>query len=208
MDSYHFFGYLATYSLLVPILVGMIKFRMAALHQKIFLFYLLYGFLSDASRPFIDSEIVSRWMYHIFSLVEIIFLAWYMREVTSNLILRKILLIAMPLILISWISVRFYFAKDSHAYSPVFDSVTAIFISSFAAIILLGMTQQNSGLKNQPDFWFLTGTFVYFFCANFIFSLLGTEIINRVWFIHNLLNVLVYCLFTIGFVSISDNTKN
>ena len=201
MDSYHFFGYLSTYTTLIPLAAGFSRFNRLIQRHRFFLFYILYGFLSDVFKPSMGSEEMKKWMYHVFVLVETTFLIWFMSQVTEKIILKKILVASIFFFIAFWFITRFFIAAESTAYSPMFDMLCAVYISSMAAILLINMAQRHDEILTEPDFWFLTGTFIYFFCANFIFGLLGTDIYQKIWFIVNCLNVISYLIFTKAFLT-------
>ena len=208
MDSYLFFGYLSTVCILLPIAAGFMRISNSSLRHRLFLAYLIYGFLNDFLKPFIDSEVTGQWMYHIFVLVETVFLLWYMSRIAKNSLIRKILAVSSVVFLAFWLVNRFILEPGSTGYSPVYDMVSAIFVSCAAAYILITMAQQSDSVLDEPDFWFIAGTFLYFFCANFIFGLLGTDIYRSIWFIVNCLNIVVYVIFTKAFFSIRKPTKD
>lgn len=202
MDSYHFFGYLSTYCTLIPLAAGFSRFKYLVMRHRFFLFYILFGFLIDVLKPAIPNDDIKKWMYHIYVLVETIFLIWFMGQISGGKRFQKILNASIFFFIAFWLISRFVIAEQPTDYTPVFDMLCAIYISCIAAIILINMAQQFDTIIREPDFWFLTGTFIYFFCANFIFGLLGTDIYRKIWFIVNCLNVVAYLIFTWAFLLI------
>lgn len=192
--------YLGAYSILIPILSGIIVYNRIGLSYKLFVFYLALGFCVDVCKPYMQSVVLSIWTYRIFSIIEILFLSWFLKEVSQNKTIKKIVRFAIPAFIILWIICYYIVVLPNQRYSPLFDTISSIYLSFLSAIILLQFTQQNINLIRRPEFWFVGGTFFSFFYATFLFGLMNTELLNKIWFLYRINIVITYLAVATGFL--------
>ena len=102
---------------------------------------------------------------------------------------------------IMWIVAHINFTK-SDASDAMFNTVYEMAVALLAAYSLLRMTQKTTSLISQPDFWFLTAIFSYCFCTFFEMAFLHSSQMHKIWFFHNLFDMIAYLVYTIGFFKI------
>jgi len=200
MDTYHLFGYIAAYATLLPIAAGILVYKKADFIYRLFLFYVVLAFCIDFFKPFIKSEDVAKWMYWFFSITEVVFITWFLKEVTRQSVVRNILKAAIPAFVILWIICYFVLLRPDQKYSPLFDTSSAIFLSCFSALLLLQITQQGSDLVRKPEFWFVGSVFFSFFCASFLFGLMNTDLLKRIWYLYRIITILNLLMIMTGFL--------
>lgn len=192
--------YLGTYSILIPIIIGIIVYNRIGFNYKLFIFYMIFGFCVDVFKSYIHSETISILTYWFYSITEIVFLSWFLKEITQQITLKKILRTAIPVFIIFWIVCYFILLPPGQRYSTLFDTISSIFITFISAIILLQFTQQNINLIKRPEFWIVGSIFLSFFFATFLFGLTNTELLNRIWFLYRIMTIVTNFVLVIGFL--------
>jgi len=192
---------ISTYAILIPILTGLIVYRSSSKEIKFLLFFLIWGFIVDSPRDYILNQRFNIWAYNIYAFTETMFMLWFL-EKCSNKWLSDIIKVLFIIMFLLWFAYYFVFVFQIFElnYNDLFDSISAIIISSISAVCLLEMTKRSERITILPAFWFLSGIFFYFFCANFIFGFLQTDFVKQIWFIHNIINILTYFIFTKAFL--------
>lgn len=212
MNEYSFreeIGLIATFTTLIPIFIGIIRYKTAVKPLRLFLFFLIYGFFTDLIvSPLIQLSLSPKYfLFILYSLIESAFLFWFIGYSNSYSLVKRIsfsLAIAMipfwfitEIVLSPWLDP-----------SPIFDTAYQILISILSAYSLLKLAEEKIELQKLPMFWFMLGIFFYCFTTFFISIFIGEEIRNKIWFMRNLINLLLYAIFTIGFLTIPRPTKN
>jgi hypothetical protein len=195
---------ISTYAILIPIIAGFITYRFSSRGIKFLLFFLIWGFVVDVPRNYIENKEFNVWAYNFYSLTEIIFMLWFLLKHSSGILLIKFIKGLLPVMFLFWVTCIFLLQPHNSEidYSALFDSTSAFIISFIAAFSLLEITKHSESLVILPAFWFLTGIFFYFFCANFIFGFLQTDFLNQIWFLHNIINIITYLIYTKAFLTI------
>lgn len=202
-------GYLVTFSVLIPITAGVIRFSFLNRALKFFILYLVIGFLKDASEPIINNSLINQITFNLYSLFEFLFLVWFLMQLSAvskvKTIYRYILLVLIPF----WMYAHYRAAGSLNitTYSALFDSVSAIVISFIAAFELLELTKKGINLTQQYAFWFVTGIFFYFFCCNFLFGFLEMDFLRSIWFLHNIICIITYLVITKGFLCVREKVN-
>ena len=196
---------IGTFSILVPIVLGILSYKKSQLAHRVLTAILLLGFAIDFFGLYcylnkIDiSDTTENARYAIYALVETLFYLWFMikisdaKKITSRF--AKWLCIVLPVV---WF-VEFIVFYDGFSQSNVFDAVSAIGVSFISAFLLIQLAEEGTPMLPNPKFWFLVSIFFYFFCSNFLWSLVKTDIGRQVYFMHAILGIISYALFSIGF---------
>ncbi len=200
----HTIRLLATFTTLMPIVAGLLRYKTAGKIFRLFLYFLVYGFLTDVLVwQLMDvSRDASFYLFILFPLAEALFLLWFMKATNTSPVITKICNILMVLMIPFWICVHFIF-NSGEQLNAVFDTSYEIIISILSAYSLLKLAESQTELKKLPIFWFQLGIFIYCFTTFFLSGFLGTDLLQRIWFMHNLINLIVYLLFTKAFLTIS-----
>ncbi len=202
MDFNLFIRYASSFAILIPVITGLWNYRRQGVNSKYFIYFLLAGFIADQLHPPIVGDFARVWVFNLYVLFEVVFLIWFIRRISKNIEAEKFYRAGIYIMIGFWLAAHFIFRKEIHGFSSIFSSATAIIISCIAAYELLRITQREENLAALPEFWFLTGIFFYFFCANFLFGFLQSEILTKIWFLHNIINIITYLIYTKGFLCI------
>ncbi|MBS1505229.1 MAG: hypothetical protein JSS79_01175 [Bacteroidetes bacterium] len=191
---------------ILPIGLGLYKFKTADNPARLFLLFLIIGFLTDLS-VWIMLQVNENWPGHevfdLYALIEALFYFWFASVVTNQPVLKiisKILLILTPF---WWVFCMFLYPRltestASGLFIPSYE-IAGAFVTGFA---LLALSESEENLFASASFWFLAGIFFYTFCTFFIMTLMDTRLLNPLWFLNNVFNILSYLFFTLGFRAI------
>lgn len=208
MDFYFLFGYLATYSTLLPVAIGLYRFRNSAIYQRGLLLLLSIGFVIDCVNPLLADMGIKYLIYHLWSVSESLFIFWFLKRVSETKSERKLCMAGLIATIPVWLACLWFSAKFGVRYNPVFDTLISIGISFISALILLRFTREKSTLLSSTNFWLVGGIFFYFFCSDFIFGLMASDFLKRIWFIADLVVIFGYLILAIGFWLIKkDETR-
>ncbi len=205
----HTIRILATFTTLIPIGAGLLRYKTAGKIFRLFLYFLIFGFLTDLLvwQLMEVSRNASFYLFIFFPLAEALFLLWFIKVTNASPIISKICNILFIFMIPFWLCDHFVF-NTGEELNAVFDTSYEIIISILSAYSLLKLAETETELKKMPIFWFQLGIFIYCFTTFFLSGFLGTSIMQSIWFIHNLINLIVYLLFTKAFLSISKEKSS
>ena len=197
------FRTLSEYSILLPILAGIIIFKKANTLYRLLLFFLIYGFITDL---IVGNERISyqtRFMiFQFYPLIETIVLLWFMLKINLDSKLEKackLMIIVLPLFWIYCHAVSYDNTEGFKRMHSVYNSTYTLTISIFAGFALLKLSEKNSNLGSLPLFWFLLTIFINCFCNFFIKNLMDASFLKKVWYLTNIINILCYITLAIGY---------
>ncbi|MFM9983872.1 MAG: hypothetical protein ACKVOK_01480 [Flavobacteriales bacterium] len=185
----------------IPVFFYFWNFKVLKGAQKWFGLFLIWGATVDIKYYLPLSDEFHDNVYLVFVLTEVGFYLWFLGEMGKSHIPKKmiqLLLIGLP---IFWYVTTFLLEDphDNDIYTGLYDGVTAALLSSIAAFQIYKLTQSQSPLEKNPNFWFLSGIFFYFFCSVFIFSIMSKEVAEGAWMVHRVINAATMIIFAIGF---------
>lgn len=188
---------ISTFSVLLPVVMGLLFFREIGSLFWYFIGFLIVGFLVDFAGWIFyitengDANNVVRYAYSLF---EPLFLIWFLGQFGPNtklkFLLKNVWIIILPLWLISVFSNDFF---------PIYKTTTQIFISSASCFYILKFVEKESNIIHDLTFWVLIGIFFYNFCTFFLMGFLNTTLGLDLWYLHNVINVLTNLLYFVGF---------
>ena len=207
-------GIISTYSGLIPLIAGIIVFKRVGISFRLLLFLLLYGFLTDSFVGYLYNagEInFSRFLFNIYSPVEAVFFSLFFYKTDCFKIIRQI---AFSGIFI-WPLIWFFLDIDLKTlhwvdtpYNGTFVSAYEIVIASLSTACILHLTTTGEILFKSPLFWSFLGIFIYCFCTFFINALVQTNVMNEIWFLHNIINIITCLIFIIAFLVAGKAAKS
>lgn len=194
-------------AILVPLAINASIIRAAGINLRLFLVFLLVGLLSDLAGWYASHhdtlEIYFLYTSFFYSLFESVFFIWLIKNYSKSKALKQVGNVVLIIIglwsgytLFKGLSVQGDTSQTSQL--DVFYQVAVSFLGGFT---LLSMAEKEEQLTNVPMFWIFTGIFFYCFSTFFIFvikSTLENEQANRLWPIHNIVNIITYILYAIG----------
>jgi hypothetical protein len=185
---------------LIPIAVGIYKYHNLNYFCRTFLFFLIYGFLVDASVWFYKdiAKPISYFTYNSYSLIESIYFFWFISLTTNSPVLQKIKWKPVIILLPFW-TIAHYVINEPNKPSSIFDTTYLIAISFLSGFAILKFIEKESK-SNQVYFSIMLGIFINTFGTFFTSSLLETELRHRLWFLQNIINIIAYLIFTKAFL--------
>jgi hypothetical protein len=201
---------ITTYTTLIPLCAGILRFKTAAPLLRLFLFFLAYGFVTDVliGMLYETHKSLSHSIYLYYSLAESIFLLCIIGFIANERLVKKLCYTTAAMMIPFWIIlfyVRFFiFYIEVKVPEPqsVFDPSYQVIVAAFSASLMLRMAEEKKDLERSPVFWIVVGIFFYCFTTFFISLFQDTDFIGSIWYIHNLTSIISNLFFTIGYLAI------
>jgi hypothetical protein len=196
-ENFYILQIISTFSVLPALLLGLFFFNKIPLLPKYFLGFLLIGFMIDLLgwyfylTKYADGHTYFRYAYNLF---EPLFLCGFLGELLPKNKLRIFCHWAWILIFPFWLLSIFY--PGLYAMYKISTEVFIAFVSSFC---LLSLVEKEISWIQMPVFWILIGIFFYNFSTFFFMGLSTTDLGNRLWFMHNIINVTTYLFFMVAY---------
>ena len=204
---------LLIFTILIPIVIGVIHYKTADNDSRLFLFFLIIGFFTDLTMRLLNNVESHRHLvliYNVYSLIEALFFFWYIRKKTESKLLRSFANAFLYTTLPFWIfchTVYSLLLSEKISQSALFDITYEILAAFLAGFALLQLTERSDGITRTPVFWFTMGIFFYCFCTFFIMGYLQTWMAIKIWFMNNIINLISYSFFTMGFWQLRHEKK-
>jgi hypothetical protein len=197
MTSFYFLQISSTLSVLLPFLIGIWKFSKYNYLVKMFVAFLGIGFLTDVSGwyLFLQQDASTNMLIRTgYDLIESCFLLWFTSQFITlkklKLIISKSWIIVIPAWLIS-----IQFPKGIE----IFETTSQMIVSFISSFCILQIIEKQGTDKHFVSFVLLIGIFFYCFCTFFFQSLLTTQIGLKIWFLHNIINIITNLIYFWGF---------
>ncbi len=213
MFSKNFNSIFAPLSILLPLIIGLYKFKVLSFSAKIIWWNLILTAIINTTAVIIAKVFHSNNLplVHLFTVIETIMLIWFYKRLLEIKVSSKwysILQIAFILICIA----NTVFFQNIHTYCSYTRSVESIICMLFALNYFAKIASTDIKALKDAGFYFNTGIFLYFSGAFMLFvfsNFLAVKLTKTdfliIWNIHACLFVLMYIFFAIGF---SLNKKN
>lgn len=206
-----YMGYIVPGAILLPIYAAICQRKHATRPgYKVLLLYLLVtAVVSIVSKILVLNKVTNIPLIHTDTLLEVVLLLIYLSHVLKDetmLMVVRLLIILFPL----YCLVNFLFLQSIFTFNTYTRPVGAILL------ILLCMgywweygNDEESGVwHNNPDNWFVSGILLYFSSSLFLFVCSNYLVVHSnednnilVWTIHATLVLIMYLLFTVGFLN-------
>lgn len=149
-------------------------------------------------------------MRRTYGLLEALFFLWFI-FLLSREQLSKMIKWSVPLVVLSWVLFEIMFPfgllqnplRFELAYFQAIYRVLAAFFGGFALLQLVeyNLLDAKSGLH-----WLLFGVFMYNLATFFIMLLQRVPLGEKLWYLHNSVNMLSYLIYARGFILIIKAT--
>jgi hypothetical protein len=203
-------GVIVPFSILLPIVIGMIKYKVLSGSAKLLLLYLIISALFTGI-----ALLVGRYYHmnnmpvtHLFTIIEFVILVAYYRKISEPVRKNSFYYLLICLFVLLCI-VNALFFQSIYTYNSYTKSIEAIICILFALNYFAAIAAGSPSKKpvTQPDFYFNAGFFLYFSGAfmlfvfsNFIISNLSLHNFLIIWTIHAALVLLMYLFFSTAFL--------
>lgn len=193
--------------ILFPIFVCALTFKKGSRDFRLFFLFLLIGFFADSAMYIIEqiggNEHRGRinLTYNIYSFVEAVFFIYLIKTYIQNPFFKKFsnaLFFLTPILWIVLQIIRLKYPSEGFHPGSVFDLYYEITFSFLAGFVLLEMVEKEDAVSDKPMFWIFLGIFFYCFSIFFIATFLNTELSQKLWFLHNIFNIITYVFYTVG----------
>jgi len=211
------FVLISAYSILVPIVVGLLYFRQFDSNSRImFALILLAGIPQLAAAIYSDTryDAFTTMLYNCYALADpLVWAVLFFRNI-KNTKLRW----AVAILPLAQVSMWFYLlaAKDMHrVLFKEMICLTSIVQVLWTAVFFYEQysSYEVSRIETKPLFWFCLGIMIYAPTTYFLFvfydQLHGKYAINSwLWNFHGVVNTLMYCIISVGFWINKRNETN
>ena len=191
-------------SVLIPIAAGIYKFKPASRVERSVLFFLVFGMLVDASMQLHYRNEIRMAVITGYSIVESLFFVFLLDNYSEKNVLKKKVKSLYVIFFLLWIS-AFVLFKDVELFFGTIRELYEMFyfmiISLLSGFLLLKMVEKENAFQT-PSFWFVLALFIYCFCTFFLAAFIRDEIAKKIWFVHDIFNIITYLLFTKAFLTI------
>jgi len=194
---------ISSFSILVPLAIAGTKLRTGDLKLRLFFLFLLFGAVVDGI-GFASYKANEIWKIHgyllAFYLVYEAFFFLWIASFNFELGIRTRIRNSIGVVFILLFLTKFYFDffEGNILYSSIIQMFILIVISFILGFSLLRMAEQRDDILSYPWFWILAGIFLYSFGTFFIDALLYSQIIDRIWYTRNIINIIQYGFFVVG----------
>jgi hypothetical protein len=200
---------ISTYSGLIPLLAGVCFGRRRSFAW--FSGFIAYGLLTDFLVMTVEDGHVSWLIQYLYSLVDFLFLTLFcLPVIIPRLGCRAKILISAVIFMLWFFAHQLYDFSESLLPTPRpwFEAGYGMLLAIISAWGLVRITEKGKDSPHRNYFWFLIGIFFYNFCSFFIQALSNELIALQFWFVHNIVNVLTMCIYTIAFVCLRNENKD
>lgn len=198
-------GVVVPLAILLPIVVAVWRLRQLNAVARIILTYLLTScVVSLAASAMIWNRMVNLPVSHIYTVVEFFFFTFFYRSLLQG---KKTITVIQVCFLIACV-LNTIFVQDLYQFNSYTRSLEALVIMLLSVnyfALLFTDISIDKPLQN-PAFWFNTGIFLYFSGAFMLFIFSNYMLkesrasFTVVWNMHATLVLLMYLLFTLGFL--------
>lgn len=209
--SKNFIGVIVPLSILLPFCIALFRWRSLHTAARYIFLYLLVSAAINAMAILIGKFLHRNNMplVHILTGAEVVIFLLYYKTLFGHTE-KKRLYLSMGGLFILFCGLNALFFQSIYTYSSYTRSVEALIcmllaLNYFAR--LASDTESSSRIIHKPDFYFNAGIFLYFSGAfmlfifsNFIITGISKANFYTIWNIHGALVVLMYALFSIGFI--------
>ncbi len=206
-----FTGVIVPLSMLLPLFIALFRWRCLTLQAKYLFLYIAVTVVINSTAILIGKLLHKNNMplVHLLTAADVVILLLYYKALFNHQNKLRLYLSASAIFIIFCV-INVIFFQSIYTYSSYTRSVEAIICMLFALNYfarLASETATSVKIIKQPDFYFNVAIFLYFSGAFmlFIFSnfvIIGLTKVNFliIWNIHGALLMLMYLLFSIGFL--------
>lgn len=201
-------SHISAYSILVPIVVGLLYFRQFDQNARIMFFLILLAGVPQLAYAFFPGK-----NYYSFNLVLQNFYSLADPLIWSVLffinIKNKRLRQAVALIPVAQVSLWFYLLATKNIQTALFTEM--ICLTSVIQVLWIAVffyeqysSYDISRIESKPLFWFCLGVLIYAPTSYFLFVFYNQihtspSKYHSLWDIHSVVNTLMYCVISVGF---------
>ncbi|MCW5910120.1 MAG: hypothetical protein KIT62_03550 [Cyclobacteriaceae bacterium] len=194
-ETLYYWQVAGTLTTLIPLVMGFYVFKQSLSPIRIFLGYLIIGFMTDLTGWYLyvtQNGEANMYVRHAYDLFEAVFLFWFIGYTSTSSHLKKFSRWALVPLFIFW-ATRFWFSSLA-----VFKTGTQVMEAFGLAFCILKLLESDAFATQRPIFWLWLGVFFYCFGTIFLMGVLDSRM-PGVWYAHAIINMLAYLIYTVGF---------
>lgn len=187
----------------VPAVAGMLVWKKSNKRLRLFTIFLTYAFLTDVFcwNFYAAYPAAGRFVLALYSLTESCFFLYFIYLTglagPAQLLLKRVLQL-MPLVfLVCYFSWQSPYVLEV-PYAGIHSIIYLVMASVFVTYAILRFIETDEQSQPSPDFYMLTGIFIYCFCSFFSDAFIGSAFKNNIWWVHDAANMIAYVIFTYG----------
>ena len=199
------FREISSLAIWIPLVLSCFKLRGSGIRFRWFSVFLLAGALVDGLGWFLFWRGQDFFIHSFFQLIYLVFealffigLAFSFLKVKNGCLLKNLFggLVILVFLIRAWVV---FFSYFNPAMIVAFSNSLIMVISSFLmAFALLQLAEQDRDLMNYSWFWILSGIFFYCFGTFFVDMLIYSSLVQEIWPIRNVVNIIQYGFFVVG----------
>lgn len=198
-------GNISIWIILVPLFIGMIRYRKLNDDSKIILMVVFVGTIPQVLKPFINGSSTLNVLYNLYTPVEFVCYYLLFKRRAISVLNKKVIASSFYLFLIiSFLFIYKYGLKDRFINELVVVNNAIQLVWICFCLLEFYKNESSSFEISHPFFWFLFGITLYSSCTVVVYSIWLFVESNRsihrdlIKLIHPFFNTLVYIFFSIG----------
>ncbi len=195
----------ATFLEAVPAVAGIMVWKKSNKRLRLFTIFLTYAFLTDVFcwNFYGAYPAAGRFVLAIYSLAESCFFLYFIYLTglagPAQPLLKRVLQL-MPLVfLVCYFSWQRPYVREV-PYAGIHSILYLAIASAFVTHAILRFIETDEQSLPSPDFYMLTGIFIYCFCSFFSDAFIVSDLKNNIWWVHDMANMIAYIVFIKGFL--------
>lgn len=192
-------SYISTYSIIPPLLTGLLTFKTLKLEYKAFIFLLTFGLFIEIAWD----GIYNLWILNIWDFLEftsLMFIFYKIEFLNRFKKLFSVTFLIVFLLRVSFLTLKYESIHDFTSNTTILTSLFLIVISMYSILILSKKTEVL--IHKHFLFWFLLGIAIYFTGTIFITLVslfVEPEALFDIYVIHSYTNIASNLIFTYSF---------
>jgi hypothetical protein len=193
----------SVYATLIPIFVCILILKKDSRDIWLFSLFFIIGFFTDVSMYNLKKAGITEYQEifsALYSLVEATFFYWLI-WINVDLKFKNAIRIWYFISVFYWIGLTFVkmgIGPEGFSVSQFFILAYEVPVAFISGFILLQMVEREDTVSDKPMFWIFLGIFFYCFSTFFIAIFLSTELSIKLWFLHNIFNIITLGFYTVG----------
>jgi hypothetical protein len=200
-------GQIAAWSTVLPAVLGVWRYKRLDKPMKLFAIFSIVGVINVGSEFVLGRLGINNYfLSDLYLLVTVPFLGFFYQLSTPVQGVRRILIASSVLFVLTWIIQEVFFA-DPRKINSDLAMITAIFLVALSIVTFSGFLKAStSALPQQPVFWVLAGTIVYYSGSFAVIGLsnqllhLGISYFEIAWHVNWILVTASMLMYTEGFL--------
>lgn len=206
------------YLMLIPLLVGIIKYRELNLPLKILLYYVIFDIVTTLINEFLWARNINNlYVFNLFKVVEFFIITYVFQLIIKNkridYLIKTAYFVYGIVILYTFL---YYQAFDE--YANHLNLIESFLFIVFASSYLFYLIKNEKDILKDPFAWFSSAVLMYFITSFLIYASfhklakLDKTVFMQVWTVKNLFMYLYFILIAVAFykqakLSSSKNTE-